>query len=95
MAATPLSQSTPLLRVPSLYVPWDVVKQRSRIALAVYAVLFLAAVIFGLYKLATLQSAANTWALAPSLIALGISIPLTAYDINAHVQNYISPLQRY
>jgi hypothetical protein len=97
MAAT---TSTPLLlaavpALPSLEVPWEVVKWRSRVALAAYAILFLAAVIFGLYKLASLHSAANTWALVTSLIALGISIPLTAYDINAHVQNYISPLQRY
>ena len=91
------SQGTPLLSttLPSLEVPWEVVKWRYRLALGIYAILFLAAVVFGLVRLATLHSAYNTWALVTSLIALGISIPLTAYDINAHVQNYISPLQRY
>ena len=98
-AATSASQDTPLLAAPappaSSQVPWEVVKFRSRIALGVYAVLFVAAVVFSFYLLATLQPGANAWALVTSLIALGISIPLTAYDINSHVQNYVSPLQRY
>ena len=89
--------ATPLLAAPasSAQVPWETVKLRSRIALSVYAVLFVTAVGFSIYLLATLKPGASAWALVTSLIALGISIPLTAYDINAHVQNYISPLQRY
>ena len=90
--------ATPLLAAPaasSAQVPWETVKLRSRIALSVYAVLFVTVVGFSIYLLATLKPGASAWALVTSLIALGISIPLTAYDINAHVQNYISPLQRY
>ena len=99
MAAATASQDTPLLAAPapvgSQIVPWEVVKFRSRVALSVYGLFFAGAVVFSIYLLATLQPGANAWALVTSLIALGVSIPLTAYDINAHVQNYISPLQRY
>ena len=75
--------------------PWETVKWRSRVALAVYALLFAATIVLSLVFLVQRGAAANTWALVTSLVALGISIPLTCYDINAHVQNYVSPLQRY
>ena len=74
---------------------WARWKLYSRITLgALYTLL---AVIGGLliYKMAVGGAEKSTWAFAVSGIAVIIAIPISLYDMNAHLQNYVSPLQRH
>ena len=76
-------------------VSWEQTKLRSRVALGVFYALFtagfIAAIVFAVRRGAGFQA----WVLLTALIPLAVSIPLVSYDVNAHVANYVSPLQRY
>ena len=74
---------------------WHVYKLWSRIALGVtYAAL---AVVSGLviWQLAARDAERHVVAVCVAAIAVCIALPLSLLDINAHLQNMVSPLQRH
>lgn len=76
-------------------VPWETTKRISRIVLGLYSVLLTALFVCAAVELSRIGVQKNTWALFSGAIPVLIAVPWASYSINAHVQNYVSPLQRY
>jgi hypothetical protein len=87
-------------RTPSLLccAPASVVSQQrwARCAsLTLYASYLLIALVAGvsLYALITRREGLQTWAYATGLISLFLALPISLYDIHAHISHMVSPLQ--
>jgi len=74
---------------------WHRLKFWSRLTLAVLWVG--GAVLFALlwWQMAARNSERSSWAIATSFAAVCIAVPLSLYDMNVHLQNWVSPLQRH
>ena len=74
---------------------WARCKLYSRIALGLlYATLATVSSLL-IYKMVASGAEKSAWAIAVSAIAVLFAVPLSVYDINAHLQNFVSPLQRH
>ena len=74
---------------------WARLKLCARVALTTLWVS--CAVLFGLmwWQMAARNAEKSSWAIATSFAAVCIAVPLSLYDINVHLQNWVSPLQRF
>lgn len=74
---------------------WVTIKRNSRISLWVFYALMVVVVSIVIWRLVELSAEKHTIANASAALAVFLLVPLTLYDINAHIQNYVSPLQRF
>ena len=74
---------------------WARCKLYSRITLAVLYVVTAILSALLIWQMSVRHAEKSSWAIATSAIAVLIAIPLSLYDMNVHLQNYVSPLQRH
>ena len=73
----------------------------ARIKLISRAILVLTYVLFGvlaalvIWQMAVRHAEKTSWAIATAGLACVIAVPLTLFQMNVHLQNYVSPLQRH
>ena len=74
---------------------WARLKLYARVALT--ALWVSCAVLFGLmwWQMAVRSAEKSSWAIATSFAAVCVAVPISMYDLNAHLQNWVSPLQRH
>ena len=74
---------------------WARCKLYSRIVLGLLYALVGALGSILCYKMFVSGAEKSAWAIAVSGIFVIVAVPLSLYDINAHLQNFVSPLQRH
>ena len=74
---------------------WMRYKFYSRLALSIAYFLLALVTALMVWQMVALKAEKSSWAVATSAVAVLIAIPLSLFDMNIHLQNYVSPLQRH